>query len=157
MPPMPMKHKTVLLLSCILFSMLLNAQENRAFKLNQKYCTNVVKSIFNAAKSRSFDDLNRLCDPSGFGDRDVKRICSITQLANTIRATDTSDNAKKNLEEFISIYESGKINGDVVYEKDGDTEYARVPIWYNHPLGEHRSNETMVLVKRTGKWYLYSF
>jgi len=152
-----MKHKTVLLLSCFLLSMLSYAQKKTNFKLNQKYCTNVVKSIFHAAKSESFDYLYKLCDPNGFGDRDVKRICSITQLANTIEAADASENAEKNLEEFTSIFESGKITGDVVYEKDGDTEYAKVPIWYDHPLGEYRSNETMVLVKRTGKWYLYSF
>lgn len=152
-----MTKKTVFLLSCILFSVLLNAQKKTNFKLNQKYCTNVVKSIFHAAKSGSFDHLYRLCDPNGFGDRDVKRICSISQLADTVKAKEASDNAKKNLEEFVSIFESGKINGEVIYEKNGDTEFAKVPIWYNHPLGEQRSNETMVLVKRAGKWYLYSF
>ena len=152
-----MKLKIVFLLSCFLFAVQLNAQKKNQFKLNQKYCTSVVKSIFHAAKSGSFDHLYSLCDPNGFGDRDVKRICSITQLAKTIEATDTSENAKRNLEEFVSIFESGRITGDVVYLKDGDTEFAEVPIWYNHPMGEHRSNETMVLVKRTGKWYLYSF
>lgn len=133
------------------------AQGKKPFKLNQKYAKSVVNSIFHSAKSKSFDHLYGLCDPNGFSDRDAKRICFITQLADTIEGTNASESAKENLNEFIRIFKTGKITGDITYENDGDTEYAKVPIWYDHPQGDSRSNEVITLVKRTGKWYLFGF
>ena len=134
-----------------------NAQDNKPFKLNQKYSKNVVNSIFHAAKSGNFDYLYNLCDPNGYSDRDVKQICFITQLADTVKENKASESAEQNLAEFVSIFKVGKITSKITYEKDGKTEYAKVPIWYNHPQGEDRSNEIITLVKRSGKWYLYSF
>ncbi len=152
-----MKHSLVLLYFSLAFSFILNAQKSKTFKFNQKSSKNVVNSIFQAAKSGTFDYLYTLCDPNGYSDRDVKRICFITQLADTIEGTDASESAKQNLAEFVTIFKSGKITGDVAYEKDGNTEYAKVPIWYDHPQGENRSHETITLVKRSDKWYLFSF
>jgi len=133
-----------------------NAQETKSFKLNQKYSKNVVNSIFHAAKSGNFNHLYNLCDPNGYSDRDAKRICFITQLADMVSENEASESAEQNLAEFISIFKPGKITGDVTYDKDGKTEYAKVPIWYNHPQGEDRSKEIITLVKRSGKWYLFS-
>ena len=147
----------VFLILTFCFITRINAQSKKSFKLTQNSPSNVVKAIFQSAKTNNFDYLFNLCDPNGYSDRDAKRICFITQLADTIEGADASDNAKQNLAEFVSIFKPGKITGDVIFENDGDTEYAKVPIWYNHPQGEHRSNETIVLVKRSKKWYLYSF
>ena len=142
-----------LLLLCICFT----SVAQKKFKLNQKYAKSVVNSIFEAAKSGNYNHLYALCDPNGFSDRDAKRICFTAQLADTVKAGNATENAERNLEEFDDIFKTGKITGEVLYESDGNTEFAKVPIWYNHPQGESRSNETITLVKRSGKWYLYSF
>ena len=152
-----MKTSLIGLFLLMTYTTHLNAQQNKPFKLNQKYAKNVVNSIFHSAKTGNFDYLYQLCDPNGYNDRDTKQICFITQLADTVNENKTSESAKKNLAEFVSIFKSGKITGDIKYEKDGKTEYAKVPIWYNHPQGEDRSNEIITLVKRSGKWYLFSF
>lgn len=144
------------LLASVFLTFNINGQD-KEFKLNQKYAKSVVNSIFHAAESGSFEHLYNLCDPNGYSDRDAKRICSITQLADIIAGTDASESAKENLAEFVTIFKSGKIRGDITYNNDGDTEYAKVPIWYDHPQGESRSNETIMLVKRSSKWYLFSF
>ena len=152
-----MFKKLILSLVILIFVVSVNAQENRPFKLNQKYAKNVVNSIFHAAQSENFDYLYSLCDPNGYSDRDAKQICFITQLADMVKENKASESAKQNLVEFVTIFKTGKITGDIVFEKDGKTEYAKTPIWYNHPQGEERSNETITLVKRSDKWYLYSF
>lgn len=83
------------LLASVFLTLNLNGQ-NKRFKLNQKYAKSVVNSIFHAAESGSFNHLYSLCDPNGYSDRDAKRICSITQLADTIEGTDASESAKQN-------------------------------------------------------------
>ena len=150
-----MKAQILSLILLLIMSFSANAQKK--FKLNQKYAKSVVNSIFEAAKSGNYNHLYSLCDPNGFSDRDAKRICFTAQLADTVKGGKASENAERNLAEFDSIFKTGKITGKVVYENDGQTEYAKVPIWYNHPQGESRSNETITLVKRSEKWYLYSF
>ena len=149
--------KALLFSTVFIFNFIITNAQEKVFKLNQKYSNNVVNSIFFAAKSGDFDHLYKLCDPNGYSDRDTKQICFVTQLADIVKENKASEIAKQNLAEFISIFKSGKITGDTSFEKDGKTEYAKVPIWCNHPQGEDRSNEIITLVKRSGKWYLYSF
>lgn len=152
-----MKTKLLIISACVLISAINLAQAQKPFKLNQKYSKSVVNSIFYAAQSGDFKHLYGLCDPNGYSDRDAKRICFIAQLADAVSGNKASENARQNLDEFISIFKPGKITGKITFENEGDTEYAKVPIWYDHPLGESRSNETIKLVKRSGKWYLFSF
>jgi hypothetical protein len=152
-----MKKKLLLLAVTMLISVMGNAQLKLPSKLSAKKPGDVVKSVFISAKTGNFNYLYQLCDPNGYSDRDCKRICSITQLAYTVEGSTSSESAKQNLSEFVNIFKDGKITGEITYERDGKTTYAKIPFWYNHPLGENRSNEIMTLVKRSDKWYLYSF
>jgi len=152
-----MKKLLLLFFLALVFSSSGFAQLKLPFGLNSKKPSDVVNSIFMAAKSEKFDHLYLTCDPNGYSDRDSKRICSITQLADMVNGSNSSEHAKRNLLEFVQIFRDGRITGDVLYEKDGKTMYAKVPIWYDHPQGEDRSNETITLVNRSGRWYLFSF
>jgi len=117
----------------------------------------VVNAIFYAAQTKDFGILQCLCDPYGQGDGDTKDICSISQVAKQIEGYGGSVNTKKELDDFVKMFKSGKISGQVTYEYYKETQYAKVPFLFNHPLGASRSDETMNLVKRHGNWYLSGF
>lgn len=117
----------------------------------------VVNAIFYAAQTNDFGILQCLCDPYGQGDGDTKALCSISQIAKQIEDYGGSANSKKALDDFVKMFESGRISGQVTYESYEGTQYAKVPFLFNHPGGASRSEDTMKLVKRHGNWYLSSF
>lgn len=97
----------------------------------------VVQAIFDAAKNENFAVLASLCDPKGENDGDTRRICSV--------ATDS-----KISDEFVLWFSKGKVTGKALIEDDR----ARVPFVFG-PDGKKK--EEMNLIKRDGRWYLYSF
>ncbi|MCT4638141.1 MAG: hypothetical protein N4A72_10565 [Bacteroidales bacterium] len=150
-----MKKLVIILTVLASISFGVNAQSKKAFELNFTDPQSVVNAIFYAAQSKDFAIMQCLADPYGEEDGDVKYLSSISQVAKQAKDSETNNNKK--VDEFVSMFKTGKINGEVTYKKQSGVEYANVPFWFNHPGGERRSNETMVLVKRYGNWYLYSF
>ncbi len=150
-----MKKLIIILTVLASISFGVNAQSKKAFKVNFTDPQSVVNAIFYAAQSNDFAIMQCLTDPFGEQDGDVRYLSSISQAAKETKSSDTNNN--KTVDEFVSMFKTGKINGKVTYKTQSGVEYANVPFWFNHPRGESRSNETMVLVKRYGNWYLYSF
>jgi len=152
--------KQLVLILTILASTSLTAvgQDKKSYDVDFTDPKSVVNAIFYAAQTRDFAIMQMLCDSYGEGDGDTKGLCSIAAVAKQVDDYGGSENTKKGLNEFVKMFESGRITGQVTYHKgDNGTEYASVPFWFNHPGGESRSEETMKLVKRHGNWYLSSF
>lgn len=99
----------------------------------------VVQAVFDAAISGDFGSLKEICDPLGENDGDTQMICDLA-------ADDT------NREEFVQYFATGKINGEVKISPDGSE--AEVPFLFG-PDGDRE--ETMVLINRDGRWYLFGF
>ena len=97
----------------------------------------VVQAIFDAAKNKDIVILTSLCDPKAENDGDTRRICNVAK------------NSEK-LDEFVLWFAKGKVTGKAIIENDR----ARVPFIFG-PDGKKK--EEMNLIKRDGKWYLYSF
>ena len=109
--------------------------ENEGDQTDPKW---VVNQVFEAANSNDYSLLSSLCDPSGEGDRDTKRICAV------------GDESDKSKEEFNTYFKLGKVIGEPTISGDE----AKVVIKFG-PTGT--KDETMNLVNRDGKWYLSSF
>ena len=93
----------------------------------------VVNTVFNAAKTKDYSGLSKLC--AADADGDSKRICEIKD----------EDKA-----EFEGYFSKGKITGAATITGDA----AEVPITFGK---DGTKAETMNLVKVDGKWYLKSF
>ncbi len=132
-------------------------QKSQSYEIDFKDPQSVVNAIFYAAQARDFAILCCLCDPYGKADGDTKGLCSISQIAQQIQVYGGSENTRKLLDGFVAMFESGRISGQVTYEDNEGTQFAKVPFIFNHPDGASRSDETMGLVKRHGNWYLSSF
>lgn len=152
-----MKKITLILTVFILTSLTVVGQDKKFYDIDFTDPKSVVNSIFYAAQAKDFGIMQCLCDPYGQGDGDTKRLCSISAIAKQIDDYGGSENTQKGLDEFVKMFESGRVSGQVTYEKYEGTEYANVPFLFNHPGGESRSDESMKLVKRHGNWYLSSF
>lgn len=132
--------------------------KNVEYKLNQTDPNNVVNAIFYSARTGDYYLLENLCDPIGKGDGDTKRICALTNLKKQADQYGETADMKKTFEDFINNFKLASTFGQVTYEtSDSGNEIAKVSFMFNHPGGESRSSEVMNLVKRDGKWYLYSF
>lgn len=138
-----MKTKT-LSLTVICALMLLSCGQNASSgnngdsgKVDQSDPVSVVNQIFQAAKSGKYEVLLNLCDPTGEGDGDTKRICSIQSA---------SQEDKNEFNDFFKL-------GQVIGEPDIVDNQAKVQIMFGPDGG---NNETINLVNRDGKWYLYS-
>jgi len=127
------------------------------FDLNHKDPVSVVGAIFYAAKTGDLAILNCLCDPLRENDGDTKGICELSKLASEETRDVEREEAQDIFAEFSNYFRGGKITGEVQIKLEEGQSKAEVPFWFNHPGGESRSNETMVLVKRYGNWYLLSF
>jgi len=99
----------------------------------------VVQAVFDAAQSGDFAAVGDLCDPLGENDSDTQIICGAA----------TDDTSR---EQIIEFFAKGKINGDTQISPNGNE--AQVPILFG-PDGDRE--ETMVLIKRDGRWYLLGF
>jgi len=99
----------------------------------------VVQAIFDAAVAGDFAPLKSLCDPQGENDGDTQDICDLATSA-------------AGREDFVAYFARGKVSGDATVSAAGDV--AEVPFLFG-PDGDRA--ETMKLINRNGKWYLYSF
>ncbi len=98
----------------------------------------VVEAIFEAARTGDYSLLSGLCDPTGSGDGDTKRICSINSQPKEIQ------------DEFKKYFEKGKVVGSA--EINGNE--AKVKIKFGL---KGNKDEEFNLVKVSGKWYISSF
>ena len=99
----------------------------------------VMYVIFVAAAAGYYDSLCDLCDPLGQNDADTQGICDLTE-------------DESNREESAEYFHTGRISGDVEISPAGDR--AKVPFSFG-PDGD--LEETMELINRGGKWYLFGF
>jgi len=98
--------------------------------------------VFRAARTGNMASVKNLCDPAGEHDGDGEDICHCPESRK---------------QKFMSYFAEARGTGPTRYSKQDGVDIARVPFWFNHPAGPSRSQETMVLVERQGKWYLLSF
>ena len=101
--------------------------------------TGVLQAVFQAAQMEQYSYLADLCDPLGENDRDTQMICDL--------AEDETNRAS-----FVEYFAAGKIDGEARISPDGNT--AEVPFLFG-PDGNQK--ETMKLIKRNGRWYLFEF
>ena len=99
--------------------------------------TGPVEALFAAAKSGDAKPLAGLCDPTGKGDGDTKRLCALTTES-------------EQWSEFVAAFKDGRVDGKVREREDR----AWVPIKFGPGATK---DEEMRLVKREGKWYLSSY
>jgi tetratricopeptide (TPR) repeat protein len=99
----------------------------------------VVQAVFDAAQSGDFSALEGLCDPLGENDGDTQMICDV--------ATEDA-----NWDEFLEYFAAGRVSGEAQISPGGDS--AEVPILFG-PDGDQE--ETMTMINRDGRWYLFSF
>ena len=97
----------------------------------------VLQAVFAAARSGDFGLLSVLCDPLGENDGDTAMICAMSE-----------DHPE--VEMFIEHFATGRVTGEVLIVGDR----ARVDFSFG-PSGDEE--ETMGLVRRDGKWYLFDF
>ncbi|MCI5056529.1 MAG: hypothetical protein MRY83_10500 [Flavobacteriales bacterium] len=128
---------------CLYMLPILSTGQNKDFQSTPE---SVMEEIFRAARENDFSNLHKLCPPKGGNDGDTRDyICNVAE-------------SKEIQKEYVSYFAKGKLNGEIKYgEAEAGTESATVPFWFNHPGGESRSNETMMMTKINGKWYIMSF
>jgi hypothetical protein len=97
----------------------------------------VVHAIFQAARTEDFALLSGLCDPMGEHDGDTQLICEMNE--------DHPDR-----ETFVELFARAEVSGEPII----DGNEAEVAFIFGVD-GERE--ETMVLVQRDGKWYLFGF
>lgn len=127
---------------CLLgIAFILNAcgeNSSRKFELDQNAPENVLNAVFVVARGEAAPSLlASLCDPFSENDADTRRICDYG------KGFDRDG-------EFAMFFESGKLNG----EPSIDGNFAAIPFLYG-PDGQNE--DTMQLIRRDGKWYLYQF
>jgi hypothetical protein len=151
-------RKSILLLLIILgANIIVKSQDKKEYSIDYKDPKSVVNAVFYSAQNNDFAILQLLCDPFAQGDDDTKRICELSQIANYQPNFAGEKLTSKDLDEFVIVFKSAKISGDVIYEQIDGVDYAKVPFVFNHPEGDSRSEEVMKLVKRYGNWYIVSF
>jgi hypothetical protein len=151
--------KFVIILLIILSNLVLFSQNQETkYKIDQTDPNNVVNTIFYAARTGDYLLLENLCDSLGEGDGDTKRICMLSNLKKQADEYGETEEIKETFEKFRNCFKSASSFGKVQYEISGSgNEIAKVSFIFNHQEGESRSSEVMKLIKRDGKWYLYSF
>lgn len=115
------------------------------YKINFNSPISVVKAIPEAVKSGDYKMLRCLCDPLEEGDGDTKRICSLLELSNNIKAGGTD------LETRFTRYVEGLKNIQVFDTTYIDEKHVFVKIKING------RDEEMNMICRYGNWYLSSF
>lgn len=99
----------------------------------------LVEAIFLAARTGNFSELSGLCEPSGAGDGDTKRICDIASQPKAAQ------------DDFKSQFQKGRVVGNAILFGDNG---AKVKIKFG-PDGTR--DEEFDLTKISGKWYIVSF
>jgi hypothetical protein len=142
----------------ILFSISkINAQTSKVYEIDYKDPKSVVNALFYSAQTKDFEILQCLCDPFGENDADTRSICSMSSLMAQISEFGGNDATEQAINQFVQMFQLGRISGQITYEVVDGEKYANVPFFHNHPGGPSRSNESMKLINRYGNWYFYSF
>lgn len=111
---------------------------SKKFALDAGDPVSVMNAVFAVARGDAPTTLlAELCDPAAKNDADTRRICA---YADGFDADG----------EFPMFFAEGKINGDAEIREDT----ADVPFLYG-PNGS--DVETMKMIRREGKWYLFQF
>tara|TARA_B110000285_G_C14830985_1_gene470872 strand:+ start:211 stop:615 length:405 start_codon:yes stop_codon:yes gene_type:complete len=134
-----MKNQKTLLLSMlalVLFSC-------NQVKLNLEDPTWAVTQIFIAAESGNYDILPFLCDPMGDGDGDTQDICNIKNADYVFKI----GSAQEYLEMFNRVFQGGEVLNHFVSGNEAVVSFRF----------DGKRTEEMNMIKRDGKWYLYSF
>lgn len=98
----------------------------------------VVSAIFDAAYAQDFSSISDLCHPEVETDEWGFRICKLAEMQ------------EKGRDQFIGMFEQGRIKGEVVIKND----IAQVPVVYG-PDGDQ--DGFIYAVKHEGLWYLSRF
>jgi hypothetical protein len=112
-------------------------QDPRSADVDFRDPKSVTGSIFYAAETGKTAHLAGLCDPTGAGDDDTRRICSMHAGA-------------PDWESFRASFARAHLNGEPRVSGD----HARLELLFG-PGGRDRG--AMELVRRGGRWYLSSF
>jgi hypothetical protein len=112
-------------------------QDPRSADVDFRDPKSVTASIFYAAETGKTAHLAGLCDPTGAGDGDTRRICAMHAGA-------------PDWDSFRATFARARLNGEPRVSGD----HARLEFLFG-PDG--RDRETMELVRRGGRWYLSSF
>ncbi len=112
-------------------------QDPRSGRVDFANPKSVTGSVFYAAESGRVEHLRGLCDPRGENDDDTASICAMTP-------------ASPEWDDFRRQFAHGKINGEPRVSGD------RAALHFVFGPDGTRS-ETMELVRREGRWYLFSF
>jgi hypothetical protein len=145
------------LLSFILFSSTVFAQNSKTYQIDFKDPKSVVNSLFYSAQTRDFEVLQCLCDPFGENDGDTRSLCSLSSLMAQISEFGGNAATQQAVNQFVETFQLGRISGQITFEEVDGNKFANVPFYHNHPGGPSRSNESMKLINRYGNWYFYSF
>lgn len=145
------------LLSFILFSSTVFAQNSKTYQIDFKDPKSVVNALFYSAQTRDFEVLQCLCDPFGENDGDTRSLCSLSSLMAQISEFGGNTATQQAVNQFVETFQLGRISGQITFEEVDGNKFANVPFYHNHPGGPSRSNESMKLINRYGNWYFYSF
>jgi len=128
--------KKLFLLIFVIASFLSHAQEKESRSVKD-----IANQIIKAAEEKNHEELKGLCDPEGTGNQ----ICAME-----------SDEDKKKLNTYLTLFEGAEISGDPTYSKNesGD-EIAKLPIQIN-VMGE-KTVKSMKFIKRENIWYFLKF
>jgi hypothetical protein len=128
------------------------------FIIDHEKPTNVVIAMFHAAQTGQLEILSTLCDPLEEGDGDVKRLCSLGSISDEqIKELEKRGKSLQDIKNSLySVYGSAAISCCTKYETNEFGTFALVDFYF-YPNGKDKEMETMKLVQRGSKWYLYSF
>jgi hypothetical protein len=152
-----MKNSLVLFFLLVLSISKVPAQTNNVFVIDFKDPKSVVNALFYSAQKKNFEILQCLCDPFGENDGDTRSLCSFSSLVAQTSEYGGNESTQTAINQFVVMFQTGRISGAVTYEESEGVKYANVPFLFNHPGGENRSNESMKLVNRYGNWYFLGF
>jgi hypothetical protein len=150
-----MKNKVIVL--CFLIHLLGLAAHSQPYEIDFKNPESVLNAVFYVTKTKDYGILQCLGDPMQKSNGNVKRICSIPYIIDLMNESSDNSDLNKFLDEFFSIFETGRISGQTIYEKTEGIEYANVPFLKSNSEVVEQNIKSMKLVKRYGNWYLYSF
>lgn len=140
-----MKH--ILLLLVMVYALNVGAQTNE-YDINFKDPKSVANTIYHAAKTYDYLVLMSVADPCLQHDGDIKQIVGVPyQLIY-----------KKNesvVKPFVDTFKDGEVLSDPTYYEEKGEEFCSLKISFNR--GDEQVVDDLVLVKRYGNWYLYSF
>ena len=112
-------------------------QDPRSAEVDFTSPKSVTASIFYAAESGRTEHLAGLCDPTGAGDGDTRRICAMRPGA-------------PGWDSFRKNFARARLNGEPRVSDDrAHLDFVFGP--------DGTDSETMELVRRGGRWYLSSF